>query len=52
MPKQYILPGIGGENTLWLQVADQVLHEGERITAEAEFENAISYYMSGKEEEA
>ncbi len=52
IPKHYIIPGIGGENTLHVKVIDQVMHEGERITAEAEFENAISYYMSGKEEEA
>lgn len=46
---EYTIPGIGGENTMTIPFMDQVMNATERIQGEAETDDVVDYYISGRE---
>ena len=46
---EYILAGVGGENTITIPFFDQVMEATERIQGEAETDAVVDYYISGRE---
>ncbi len=46
---QYILPAVGGENTITIPFLDHVMIATERIQGVAETDAKIDYYISGRE---
>ncbi len=46
----YEIPPIGAENTLVIPFMDQIIHSGEFLLAKADDPDAVSFYISGKEQ--
>ncbi len=46
---EYILPAVGGENTITIPFIDHVMVATERIQGEAENASEVDYYISGRE---
>ncbi len=46
---EYILPEVGGENTITIPFLDHVMIADDRIQGEAENDAEVDYYISGRE---